>query len=249
MYLRFVRLLVREGAEARFDEFYRQRVIPALRETPGCRFAGLLAPWHGGDAYQSLTIWDSPEQAADYEDGPLFQTLSRESEPMLSARAEWRVRLSRDPQATLDPANRVIPSTGYVVEGGSGAGLPNKGRQLFVRILAVRIAPGRLRDFVDLYTQHVIPALRERHGCRGVILAEGAEHPDGILSITLWDREEDAVRYEASGEPERLTARLQATFSRLYDWGLTLNPAREPRAATPEVTTYHLVQGQPLKDA
>lgn len=248
MYLRFVRLLVREGAEAKFDEFYRERVIPALRTTPGCRFAGLLTPWHGEEAHQSLTIWDSPEQAAAYEAGPLFQQLSHESEPLLSARAEWRVRLGTDPLATIDPANRVIPSTGYVVDGGGGAGLPRGGRPVFVRIVSVRVAPERRREFLDLYAQHAVPALRQRPGCRGVFLAEGAEHPDGFLSISLWDREEDAVRYEASGEPERLTERLKATFSRLYDWRLTLGAGGDPRAAAPEVTSYHLVQGQPLKE-
>jgi len=248
VYLRFVRLLVREGAEAKFDEFYRERVIPALRTTTGCRFAGLLTPWHGGDAHQSLTIWDSPEHATAYEEGPLYQRLSREAEPLLSARAEWRVRLGTDPQATIDPANRVIPSAGYVVEGAGGKGLPGGEKPIFVRIVSVRIAPERLPEFVDIYAHHVVPALRERPGCRGVLLAEGAEHPDGILSISLWDREEDAVRYEASGEPERLTARLKATFSRLYDWRLTLAAGSDPRAAAPEVTTYHLVQGQPFEE-
>jgi heme-degrading monooxygenase HmoA len=208
-----------------------------------------MTPWHGEDAHQSLTIWDNPEQAAAYEEGSLFRQLSNEAGPLLSARAEWRVRLGKDPQATIDPANRVIPSTGYVVEGSGETGLPAGGRPVFVRIVSVRIDPQRLREFVDLYTQHVVPALRARPGCRGVLLAEGAEHPDGILSISLWDREEDAVRYEASGEPERLTAHLKATFSRVYDWGLTLSAGRDPRAEAPKVSSYHLVQGQPLKDA
>jgi heme-degrading monooxygenase HmoA len=246
MYMRFVHLQVREGAEAQFDAFYRERVIPAMRSTPGCRFAGLLTPWRGGDAHQSLTIWDTPEEAAGYEESPLFRQLSREAEPLLSAKAEWRVRLGKDPLATIDPSDRVIPSTGYVVEGGVGTDMPEGRRPVFVRILSVRIDPERLREFIDLYAQHVVPTLKQRPGCRGVLLAEGAEHPDGFLSITLWDREEDAVRYETSGEPERLTARLKATFSPLYDWRLTLGDL-DPRAAAPQVASYHLVPSQPFK--
>ncbi|MEO8502497.1 MAG: antibiotic biosynthesis monooxygenase [Acidobacteriota bacterium] len=249
MYLRFVRLLVRDGADAEFVAFYRERVIPALRATEGCRFAGLLTPWHGEDAHQSFTIWDTPEHADAYERGPLFERLSRESGALLSARAEWRVRLARDPEETIDPtAQRVVPSTGYVIGDSDSAGLPAGGRPIFVRIVSVRIDPAHRQEFEELYRHEVIPALKERHGCRGVLLAEGGAQANEILSLSLWDREEDSVRYEMSGEPERLTAQLKATFSRLYDWGLTLGGERDARTAAPQVSTYHLVQGQPFKN-
>ncbi len=246
MYLRFVRLIVREGAEAKLAEFYRERVIPALRATDGCRFAGLLAPWRG-DAHRSLTIWETPGQALAYEESGLYQSLLRGAEPFLSGATEWRFRLAKDPLATIDPANREIPAEGYRVEAGEAAAdLPLTGGSVFVRILSVRVEPERLSEFVELYSQHVIPAVQRQQGCRGVLLAEGAERPDGVLSISLWDREEDAVRYESSGEPERLTGKLKATFSALYDWKLTLLEGRDPRADAPKVASYHLVQGQRL---
>lgn len=244
MYLRFVRLIVREGAEAKFAEFYRERVLPALRSTDGCRFAGLLTPWRAGDAHRSLTIWDSPEQALAYEAGALYPLLLREAEPLLSKRTEWRVRLGKDPLATIDPLNRVIPSEGYLVDAGdTGDGLGG-GESLFVRILSVKVDRDRAREFVELYSSVVIPALQCQAGCRGVLLAEGREQPDGILSISLWDREEDAVRYESSGQPERLTEQLKPMFSPIYDWRLTLADGRDPRDSAPRVETYHLVPAQ-----
>lgn len=250
MYLRFVRLIVREGAEAKFADFYRDRVIPALEKTDGCRFAGLLTPWRGGDAHRSLTIWDSATHAEDYEASGLYARLLREAEPLLSRRTEWRVRLGKDPLATIDPANRVIPSDGYLVEAGdSGEGIPASERSLFVRIVSVRVDRDRAKEFLEIYRHQVIPALQRQPGCRGVLLAEGAEHPDGILSISLWDREEDAVRYESSGEPERLTERLKSTFSPIYDWRVTLVEGRDPRDSAPRVATYHLVQGRNLESS
>ena len=105
MYLRFVRLILRESVEAKFAEFYRARVIPALEATDGCLFAGLLTPWRG-EAHQSLTLWESPEQARAYEASPLYQRLLREAEPFLSKKTEWRVRLGKDPLATIDPSLR-----------------------------------------------------------------------------------------------------------------------------------------------
>ena len=65
MYLRFIRLVVREGAESGFQSFYRERVIPALSETLGCLFAGLLTPWRS-DEHRSLTLWRSPDDARAY---------------------------------------------------------------------------------------------------------------------------------------------------------------------------------------
>ncbi len=247
MYLRFVRLLVREGSEGQFADFYREKIIPALRATDGCRFAGLLTPWRGGDGHRSLTIWESPAKAQAYEEGGLYAHLLRLAEPMLSKRTEWRLQLGKDPLATIDPANRVISSDGYVVEASDSVeGIPAGERSLFVRILSVRVDLDQLKEFLELYAHYAIPMLQMQPGCRGVLLAEGVEHPDGILSITLWDREEDAVRYESSGEPERLTEKLKMTFSPIYDWRVTLVEGHDARAAAPRVASYHLVQAQKL---
>lgn len=247
MFLRFVRLMVREGAEARLAQVYRERIIPALRATDGCRFAGLLAPWRGGDAHRSLTLWETPQQALAYEESGRYQSLLQEVEPLLSGRTEWRVRLTQSADTTAGPARLEIPAEGYdfageapAADGAAGGG------SLFVRILSVRVDPERLPEFVALYTEHVIPAVRRQPGSRGVLLAEGEGWSDRVLSISFWDREEDAVRYESSGEPERLTGKLKATFSPIYDWKLTLVEGRDPRAEAPKVATYHLVQGQRL---
>jgi heme-degrading monooxygenase HmoA len=245
MYLRFIHLHVREGQEGTFSRFYQERILPALAETEGCLYAALLAPWRS-ETYQSLTIWSSPEHAAAYEEGGLYHRLLAESAPMLANTSAWRVHLSRDPTATLDPSRREPPSEGYRIETPEGAAAlaSPADRPPFVRIVALRVAHDRLDEFLALYRSEVIPSLETVHGCRGVFLAERVHHPMETLSITLWDREEDAVRYEMSGEFERLTRRLQGTFSPVYDWRAGLG---EPAAASrPEVTSYQLVRGRRL---
>jgi heme-degrading monooxygenase HmoA len=245
MYLRILRLLVREGQEAALTRFYQERVIPAMATTDGCRYAGLLAPWRG-EAHQSLTIWESAEAALRYEEGELYPRLLAEVAPLLADRAEWRFRLARDPLETADPARREPPSEGYRIEADEGsAALDGTGRPPFVRIVAIRVAPGRLADFVAIYRDQVIPALRAVHGCRGVFLAERAGEAAEALSITLWNREEDAVRYEMSGEFERLTARLKETFSPTYDWRTRLGD-EIAGGGRPEVSSYQLVRGRRL---
>ena len=99
MFLRIVRLRVKEGQEAAFTSFYQERVIPAMAETDGCLYAGLLAPWRG-EGHQSLTIWDSAESAAAYEEKGLYHQLLKEAAPFLSERTEWRIRLATDPMGS-----------------------------------------------------------------------------------------------------------------------------------------------------
>ena len=255
MFLRIIRLRVREAEEAAFTRFYEARVMPALEATSGCLYAGLLAPWRGGEAHQSLTIWDSAESARKYEEGGLYHRLLAEAAPFLSERTEWRIRLATDPLETSDPSRREIASAGYNVDAQSGGEtLENDKRSSFVRIVSLRVDPDHLRDFVTIYRETVIPALRVVPGCRGVFLAEGAHDPNGVLSITLWNREEDAVRYEMSGISEKLTARLRGTISPVYDWRMTLDGAGSAGSGGSDaggagglaVSSYRLVRGRRL---
>lgn len=245
MYLRFVRLDLRPESEREFAEFYRERVIPALEATPGCLFVALLRPWRG-EAHKSLTLWESPDHALAYEESGLYHRLLREAEPYLSSTTAWRVRLARDPLETSDPGLREIPPEGYEVETGEAPATSGEGEAVYVRIVSLRVDPDRREEFVALYHDEVLPALRATGGCRGALLAEGAQSPSSMLSISLWDREEDAVRYEISGEFERLTRRLEKTFSPLYDWKLSLGSGREGRGKGLEVSGYHFAVGKRL---
>ena len=245
MYLRLVHLRVHEGQGAAYARFFQERVIPALAATEGCLYAALLAPWRS-DTHQSLTLWSSPEHAAAYERSGLYHRLIAEGAPMLADRAEWRVRLAADPQETIPPdPPRAPASEGYKVTTPEGAAaLDDRAGSPFLRIVVVRVDPGRLADFVGLYRGEVIPALEKVHGCRGAFLAEGVDHPTEVLSITLWEREEDAARYEMSREFERLGTRLAGTFTPVYGWQTRLGGTSTPGGL--EVATYQVARGKRL---
>jgi heme-degrading monooxygenase HmoA len=246
MFLRFIRLVVREGSEPEFQRFYSERVIPALSAVPGCLFAGLLAPWRS-EEHRSLTLWRSPEAARAYEESGLYHQLLDESKPYLSSRTVWRVRLAEDPLETIDPGRKEIPPEGYELAGDERSGeLEEMARPVFLRIVALRAGAGRREELAALYRDLVLPTLRETPGCLGALLASGSNDPNELLSITVWDREESATRYEMSGVFERLTRRLAPTFSPLSQWQLTLGDAGPERRAAPGVTSYHLVGGKRL---
>jgi heme-degrading monooxygenase HmoA len=242
MYLRFLHLNVREGQEAAFARFYDESVIPALAATEGCLYAALLAPWRS-TGHQSITIWSSQDTAAAYRDSGLYDRLLAEAAPMLADRAEWRIRLARDPLETADPSRREPPADDYRIELPAGTAALDQGdRPPFVRIVLIRVALERLEDFVSIYRREVIPALEKVPGCRGAFLAEATARAMEVLSITLWESEEDSVRYEMSGEFERLTRRLEGTFAPVFGWETRLAGA----ARKPEVTSYQLVRGRQL---
>lgn len=243
MYLRFIRLHLREGCEPAFRRFYAERVQPALAETPGCLFAGLLAPWRS-EEHRSLTLWRAPEDAKAYEDGGLYHQLLREAEPFLSSRTVWRVRLAED-AAGAAATLREIPPEGYELGSGARESLASSRRSLFLRIVSIRVASERRAELEALYRDAVVPALAAFPGCHGAFLAAGARDPNEMLSITVWDREESATRYEMSGEFERLTEKARATFSPLRQWQMTLEDG-EVRETSPEIATYHLVQARTL---
>jgi heme-degrading monooxygenase HmoA len=248
MYLRFIRLVVREGAEPEFQAFYRGRVIPALQSVPGCVFAGLLIPWRS-EEHRSITLWRSGEDARAYEQSGLYHQLLAESLPYLSSRTVWRARLGDDPLVTMDPAlaaagGREIPPEGYEL-GPEGGDLGDLQRRAFVRIVALRAAPGKRDELAALYRDVVLPALQETTGCLGAHFAEGARDPDEVLSITVWDREESAPRYEMSGEFERLRRRLSPALAATALWQVTLGEGRGDRQRA-DVASYHLVHGRRL---
>lgn len=247
MFLRFIRLVVREGSEAAFQKFYSERVIPALTAVPGCAFAGLLTPWRS-EEHRSLTLWRTAEEARAYEKSGLFHRLLRESAPYLSERTVWRARLADDPLETLPPeGEREIPPEGYEVQGdGAGETLASASRSLFVRVVALHSAPNRRTEFLERFRGEVLPALRATEGCRGALLAEGIRDPDEALSITVWDRESSATRYEMSAESERLTRILEPTLSSMTQWQLVLGEGGVERRREVAVGSYYLVHSRRL---
>ena len=276
MYLRFIRLVVREGSEVAFQKFYRERVIPTLSSVPGCLFAGLLTPWRS-EEHRSLTLWRSAEDAKGYEEGGLYQMLLRESMPFLSSRTVWRARLA-EPETpltaleTIGPENALrasdiaaletmappsdggrtaptqeIPPEGYEVTSEDvGEKLSRNPRSMYVRVVAIHVRPERRAEFEEIYSGRILPAMQAAPGCVGIFLAESSSEKNEALSITVWEREENAVRYEMSGEYERLVQEIEPTLSPLSQWQLTLGESAPESRRGAGVATYHLVHGRKL---
>jgi heme-degrading monooxygenase HmoA len=233
MFLRFVHLKVKKERAAEFARFYEARIIPALQDTPGCLYASLLQPTAGDDECISMTTWRSAEAAEEYEKSGLYDELLDESDEFMADATEWQVRLSDDSKTEVpalhDPDVECYPvevaAVGEVVDAVGP-------QRFFVRIVAARIEPGRYEELKERYDAEVKPALMATRGCRAVFLVESVKARSRVLSVTVWDSEEDAIRYELSGAFDELTAKISEFFSGLYQWKLSLGSADEASGVT-----------------
>ena len=250
MYLRFVHIRVKRERMAEYRRFYDRRIITALQDTEGCLFASLLETTSQDDECVSLTLWSSPEAAEAYESSGLYDELLDESDEYLAEASEWRAQLTGDPgghvQRLQEPEVEAFPVEIAALEDPVAGDSPP---QLFLRIVAVRVDPGRFEELRERYNTEVVPELLATPGCRAVFLVESLRAHARALSVTVWDSEDHALRYEMSGAFDKLTARLAPYFSGLYQWKLSLAPAREGDTVSGrdlDVSGFRLVTGRRL---
>lgn len=242
MYLRLLRIETREDGAAGFQSLYHERILPTLRQTPGCLYAGLLREWPSENDFQSLTLWDSAESARRYEAEGTFGQLVQEAEPFFASSTEWRMRLWL-PGGEPPAEDGIHAKTFFVGEEGGAVEIEN-GTAPYVRIVNLRVKPERVDEFREIFNQKIIPALRATEGCQGIFLAEGAQDPNSFLSVTVWRSEEDSVRYELSGTFDRLTALIRDTLQSLSRWKVALGPGGTEAGESLEVKGYHWLQGE-----
>ncbi len=248
MYMRFLPLKVREDKVQQLVQWYRSRVIPALRGTPGCLSARLLQPAVSSAECLSLTVWRGREALENHEDSELFEALLDEAGPFLTPSGEWRARLLDHRELGLEVPLEPPEARAYSVVTGTNGEDPavRSAPQLHVRIVSLLVREGQSAELAARYRQTIIPRLLTFKGCLAAYLVEGVTRPNRALSVTLWERDEDAVRYELSGAFEDLTVHLRGTLSSLNLWKLSLNapPREEVSGSDLDVERYSVIVGE-----
>jgi heme-degrading monooxygenase HmoA len=95
MYVRIVSAKIQEGKLGEFRHLYTKEVLPALKKTPGCRYAFLTEKIQEENEIISCTIWDSKEDAQHYEDSGRFAELTKKVEHTLSGLYQWKMALQK----------------------------------------------------------------------------------------------------------------------------------------------------------
>ena len=95
-YLRIVGLKLLDGKEEEFKTLYKGEILPALRETKGCRYAYLTHNLSEDREYISVTAWDDKKYADDYETGGKFEELVKRVQHTLSYLYQWKMALEKE---------------------------------------------------------------------------------------------------------------------------------------------------------
>jgi len=250
MFMRLVNLKVKEGRLNDFARFYEERTIPALQETKGCLYASLLKPTADDVECVSMTLWRSRENVEAYEKSGLYDELLDEMDDMMAEVVEMKVRSGADSKRELhllqDPDVEAYPvevaAIGEVVDAVGP-------QHFFVRLVSARIQTGKFDALKERFDREIKPALMATKGCRAVFLVENTKTQERALSVTIWDSEEDAIRYELSGGFDEQTAKVSEFFSGLYQWRLSLSPSEDRRSISGkdlDVKSFQVVTGRRL---
>ena len=220
MFMRLVQIEIEPEGLHLLQKVYTERVLTALADVIGCRFAGLMQSIHHPDTCLSLTLWKSRSDAEQYERSGLFSQLLEESKPFFSDSTEYSITLSENLQVEYvpvrsDPVVKSYPIAAQSEAARAGGEAP---RAVWLRIVSLKIRPGKAEEFKKLYREHSIPALRAAPGCRFMYLLESGEGRDEVFSITIWDSREHAAEYERSGVFEKLLGIQKQTLSGLAQW-------------------------------
>jgi heme-degrading monooxygenase HmoA len=249
MVMRLVQVRFRLEKLLEYQQVYEQRIMPELEKVPGCLYAGVLQNDHHTDEGCSLTLWESREHLEAYVGSGKFETLLELSRPFLAESGEWKLRLAENAQLEYGPVP-LDPVIQSYQEATAAVAQPPAGRQsssLFMRMVTIPVQPDKEAEFKRIYEQEVHPQLLETRGCRYVFMVENMDRAAEWVCVTIWDRKEDADRYEEEGGFRKTRERFGPTLSGLFQWKIGVDKQIGRQAVTSEdmaVTTYRVVTGK-----
>lgn len=230
MYMRLFQVRVKPDFLPVIRKIYDDEVIPQLQKMQGCLFACLIRSEKQLDEAISLTLWDSEEHAETYVKSGIFKMLVNKVQPYFSDSSEWKVQLSKDLKLEYQPIPDEPVVKSYATLAQSEEKLPED--MMYLRILSLKIQPGKMDEFKKIYTEDSIPTLKSVKGCRYAYLTTGVEDKEEAISITIWNNKHDADAYEKGGVFNSLLQKAKHTLSDLYQWKMALERDKSHRMVT-----------------
>jgi heme-degrading monooxygenase HmoA len=117
MYMRIVSHILQKDKIVHFRDIYVEEILPALRETRGCRYAYLIEGMNKANEVISLTIWDSKTDADNYEKSGLFSELVNKLRPTFSQFYQWKMALDNRIEKNVSTSDDLKISDYQVVTG------------------------------------------------------------------------------------------------------------------------------------
>jgi len=253
MFMRFVKLKVKQESVEAFERFYEFRLAPYLLEEQGCIFARLIQSDASANEFLSFTLWKSHADAEAYESSGHFDKILEENEPFLEDTTEWKIQLSDDNTLEYKPVKEKPTVQGMPLAAGDDQSDPSHefGADMYVRIVSARVRTNGFQGLKKMYDDYFIPQLLATTGCHGLYLI-GSDESDDVLSITIWESKSYADVYESSGTFSRFVKMASPYLSSLYQWKMSLDSEKQSSTQTSDdlsVEGYHIVTGEKLEES
>ncbi len=248
MFMRLLQVHVKSDSVTNLPSLFSNSMLPEVRNARGCLYAGFIQSDREAEENIVVTLWDTPEHADAYAQSGVFQKVMNQAESIFSDVLEWKVQLSQDmsiSKLSFKEEPVIKPNVPARAEPHRNPLL--NGSALYVRILSIRLLPGKAEEFARLYNELIIPTLRLIRGCKFAFLTEGMEERSEVISVTIWDRKEDADLYESMGIFESLKKRVSHTFTDIFQWKLTADKSTQQVLMTDEMMAhvdYRIVGGR-----
>lgn len=84
---------------------------------------------------------------------------------------------------------------------------------MFVRLGSFEVQPGRLDELRAVYYRDCVPIVKAAPGSVDAYLLEPHDGAGPIVACTIWQTEEDAINYDASGTAKEVVARVKPLFA------------------------------------
>lgn len=119
MFIRVVSVKVQEDKLEEFKRIYSEEIIPELKSVEGCQNAYLIESINEDDDYISLTVWNSKENADDYESSGKFLQLINKIKHTFSQFYLWKMALEKDYNARVQTTEDLKVESYNIVTGKS----------------------------------------------------------------------------------------------------------------------------------
>ena len=94
---------------------------------------------------------------------------------------------------------------------------------MFLRMVSMAVRKEQIHQFSDSYNQNVISVLRATPGCVFASLLQNIKGDSEGVSLTIWNSQQEAQAYEASGVFKRLVELLRPFYAESTEYTLQLS--------------------------
>ena len=115
---------------------------------------------------------------------------------------------------------------------------------MFMRLFQLNIQSRYSRNFKQFYELTIIPKLKEMPGCKYAALIESGLNDNEFISLTLWDKQDQAESYEKGDVFIELNERINSYLSDSAEWKVQLSENLEleykPSKEEPVIHKYNV---------